>query len=101
MSLNTKNTLAAVLSNARRKVVSRPVSEEFSKTPCALWEEAANSRFSSITRIGGPKRRQSGETGRSGFGYANKKGGNVEDWQHVKGVGFVETEEGIRKAELH
>jgi len=25
----------------------------------------------------------------------------VEDWQHVKGVGFLETEEGIRKAELH
>lgn len=33
--------------------------------------------------------------------YAKRYGGNAEDWQHVKGRGFVDTEEGDRPAELH
>lgn len=38
---------------------------------------------------------------RNAYKYANKHGGKLEDWQHVKGIGYVETEEGERKAELH
>ena len=38
---------------------------------------------------------------RNAYKYANAHGGNVEDWQHVKGVGYVDTDEGERKAELH
>lgn len=33
--------------------------------------------------------------------YANKYGGAPEDWQHVKGYGVLETEDGDRKAEVH
>ena len=33
--------------------------------------------------------------------YAQRYGGNVEDWQHVKGQGLVDTPEGDRPAELH
>lgn len=33
--------------------------------------------------------------------YAIKYGGKVEDWQHVKGKGIVETSDGNFKAELH
>ena len=30
-----------------------------------------------------------------------QKGGRVEDWEHVKGIGWLDTEEGHRKAEIH
>ena len=30
-----------------------------------------------------------------------QKGGRVEDCEHVKGIGWLETEEGHRKAEVH
>ena len=33
--------------------------------------------------------------------YANRHGGKIEDWQHAKGFGLVETDDGDRKAELH
>ena len=33
--------------------------------------------------------------------YAERYGGNPEDWQHAKGHGVVETSEGDRKAEVH
>ena len=33
--------------------------------------------------------------------YARKYGGDIDDWQHVKGVGVVETPDGQFKAELH
>lgn len=33
--------------------------------------------------------------------YAEKYGGNAEDWQHVKGVGRLETSDGDIKAEVH
>ena len=33
--------------------------------------------------------------------YAEKYGGNVEDWQHVKGIGWLETFDGNIKAEVH
>ena len=33
--------------------------------------------------------------------YAAKYGGNVEDWQHVKGKGILDTEDGDRPAEVH
>lgn len=33
--------------------------------------------------------------------YADRHGGNPEDWQHVKGHGVVETADGDRKAEIH
>lgn len=33
--------------------------------------------------------------------YADRHGGNPEDWQHVKGHGIVETAEGDRPAEVH
>ena len=35
------------------------------------------------------------------YKYADKKGGKLEDWQHVKGKGWLETAEGDRKAEVH
>ena len=33
--------------------------------------------------------------------YAEKYGGNPEDWQHVKGFGLLATDEGDLKAEVH
>lgn len=33
--------------------------------------------------------------------YADRYGGAVEDWQHVKGHGVIETTDGDRKAEVH
>lgn len=33
--------------------------------------------------------------------YANKYGGKPEDWMHVKGFGYVETDDGIFRAEIH
>lgn len=33
--------------------------------------------------------------------YADRHGGNVEDWQHVKGHGLIDTPEGDRPAEVH
>lgn len=33
--------------------------------------------------------------------YADRHGGKPEDWQHVKGHGLVETEDGDRRAEVH
>ena len=33
--------------------------------------------------------------------YAEKWGGNPEDWQHVKAIGILSTPDGDRKAELH
>lgn len=35
------------------------------------------------------------------YKYANVHGGNVEDWQHVKGFGWLETPDGDRHAEVH
>ena len=35
------------------------------------------------------------------YKYANTKGGKVEDWQHVKGTGWLETDDGDRHAEVH
>jgi hypothetical protein len=33
--------------------------------------------------------------------YADLYGGKVEDWQHVKGFGWLETPEGDQRAEIH
>lgn len=33
--------------------------------------------------------------------YAERYGGNPEDWQHVKGHGILDTDDGDRKAEVH
>lgn len=33
--------------------------------------------------------------------YAERYGGNVADWQHVKGIGMLETEDGEVMAEIH
>lgn len=33
--------------------------------------------------------------------YADRYGGNAEDWQHVKGYGTLETDDGDREAEVH
>ena len=33
--------------------------------------------------------------------YVNRYGGDVENWQHVKGRGLVDTPEGTRPVELH
>lgn len=33
--------------------------------------------------------------------YVKKYGGNAEDWQHVKGIGWLETFDGEIKAEVH
>ena len=33
--------------------------------------------------------------------YADKKGGKLEDWQHVKGKGWLVTPEGDQRAEVH
>lgn len=38
---------------------------------------------------------------RNAWKYANKWGGKVDDWQHVKGIGELDTPEGTRKAEIH
>ncbi|MDO4547532.1 MAG: hypothetical protein Q4D04_05515, partial [Clostridia bacterium] len=38
---------------------------------------------------------------RDGWKYANKHGGKPEDWQHVKGFGTLETDDGDRQAEIH
>ena len=35
------------------------------------------------------------------YKYANKIGGKVEDWQHVKGTGWIETQDGDRRVEVH
>ena len=35
------------------------------------------------------------------YKYADRYGGNVDDWQHVKGFGWIETEDGDRYAEVH
>lgn len=35
------------------------------------------------------------------YKYANKHGGKLEDWQHVKGKGWLETDDGDRFAEVH
>ena len=37
---------------------------------------------------------------RNAYKYA-EKGGKVEDWEHVKAVAWLNTEEGPRKAEVH
>ena len=33
--------------------------------------------------------------------YAGEYGGNVEDWQHTKGFGWIDTEDGERFVEVH
>ena len=33
--------------------------------------------------------------------FSRKYGGDIEKWQHVKGIGILDTEEGHRKAETH
>lgn len=33
--------------------------------------------------------------------YSERYGGKAEDWQHVKGIGILDTDEGYRKAILH
>lgn len=38
---------------------------------------------------------------RNAYKYANKKGGNVEDWQHVKGIGHIDYYGEDRRAEVH
>jgi SPP1 gp7 family putative phage head morphogenesis protein len=38
---------------------------------------------------------------RKAYVYANEYGGKIEDWQHVKGFGWLETPEGDRHAEVH
>lgn len=38
---------------------------------------------------------------KNAYKYANKFGGNVDDWQHVKGDGILVTDDGDRKAEVH
>lgn len=38
---------------------------------------------------------------RKAYKYANRWGGNIEDWQHVKGYGTLTTPDGDRKAEIH
>lgn len=35
------------------------------------------------------------------YKYVNKHGGKLEDWQHVKGKGWLETPEGDKHAEVH
>lgn len=35
------------------------------------------------------------------YKYADRHGGAVEDWQHVKGTGWLETDDGDRHAEVH
>jgi hypothetical protein len=38
---------------------------------------------------------------RNAYKYANAHGGKLEDWQHVKGTGWLETDDGDRHAEVH
>lgn len=38
---------------------------------------------------------------RKAYVYANRYGGKIEDWQHVKAFGVVSTDEGDRPAEIH
>ena len=38
---------------------------------------------------------------RRAWRFANQHGGKAEDWQHVKGIGYLATEEGDRRAEVH
>ena len=38
---------------------------------------------------------------RKAYIYANREGGKLEDWQHVKGKGWLETPEGDQRAEIH
>lgn len=38
---------------------------------------------------------------RNAWKYAERYGGNVEDWQHVKGFGVLETDDGQMMAEIH
>lgn len=38
---------------------------------------------------------------RNAYKYANRHGGAVEDWQHVKGFGWLDTSDGERHAEVH
>ena len=38
---------------------------------------------------------------RKAYVYANAHGGKEEDWQHVKGFGWLETPEGDMRAEVH
>lgn len=33
--------------------------------------------------------------------YSDRHGGRAEDWQHVKGIGYLHTEDGDRQAEVH
>ena len=43
----------------------------------------------------------SGKKYEKAYKYADKHGGLVENWQHVKGIGWLETPDGIRLAEVH
>lgn len=38
---------------------------------------------------------------RNAYKYADRHGGNAEDWQHVKGIGWLDTDDGDRQAEIH
>jgi len=38
---------------------------------------------------------------RNAYKYADEYGGRVEDWQHVKGKGWLSTSDGDRRAEVH
>jgi len=38
---------------------------------------------------------------RNAYKYADEHGGRVEDWQHVKGKGWLSTSDGDRRAEVH
>lgn len=38
---------------------------------------------------------------RNAYKYANRYGGKIEDWQHVKGVAWLTTDDGDRQAEIH
>lgn len=38
---------------------------------------------------------------RNAYKYVEKYGGDVEDWQHAKGIAELNTDDGTRKAEIH
>lgn len=38
---------------------------------------------------------------RNAYKYADAHGGNIEDWQHVKGIGWLVTDDGDMQAEIH
>ncbi len=101
---NKRQLLSADITNLRDEFVAHSLSAKFQNYDILNLETGERYHFAEGSKLQNKEvfaGKGSKDKYRNAYIFAEKYGGAVEEWQHVKAISTLDTPEGERKAEVH